>query len=110
MDRLLTTSPVNKGSTDVGDVSWRVPTGGLHAVCFAAGSPGHSWQNVAAIGSSIGHKGLVYAAKSLAVTAIDLMQKPELIGAARADWQERLKGRKYVSLIPEGQKVPTAIR
>ncbi len=110
VDRLLTTSPVNKGSTDVGDVSWRVPTGGLHTVCMAAGSPGHSWQNVAAIGSSIGEKGLVYAAKSLAVTAVDLLEKPELIGAARADWQERLKGRKYVSLIPEGQKAPAAIR
>ncbi len=110
VDRLLTASPVNKGSTDVGDVSWRVPTGGLHTACFAAGSPGHSWQNVAAIGSSIGEKGLVYAAKSLAVTAVDLLEKPEQIGAARADWQERLKGRKYMTLIPEGQKAPATIR
>src|SRR5262249_49375482 len=44
------------GSTDVGDISWHIPTSGLSTVCFAAGSPGHSWQNVAAVGSPIGHK------------------------------------------------------
>jgi aminobenzoyl-glutamate utilization protein B len=110
VDRLVTTPPPNKGSTDVGDVSWRVPTGGLHTACMAAGSPGHSWQNVAAIGSSIGEKGILYAAKSLAVTAIDLLENPEHIAAARADWEERLKGRKYITLIPEGQKAPAAIR
>ncbi len=51
------------GSTDVGDISWHVPTSGLTTACFAAGSPGHSWQNVAAVGSPIGHKGLMTAAK-----------------------------------------------
>ena len=55
-------------------------------------------------------EGIVYAAKSLAATAVELLEKPELIAAARTDWQERLKGRKYVSLIPEGQKAPAAIR
>ena len=94
----------------MGDVSWRVPTGGLHTACMVAGSPGHSWQNVAAIGSSIGEKGIIYAAKSLAVTTVELLEKPELIVAARADWQERLKGRKYITLIPDGQKAPAAIR
>ena len=53
------------GSTDVGDVSWYVPTSGLTTACFAAGSPGHSWQNVAAVGSPIGHKGMMVAAKTL---------------------------------------------
>jgi aminobenzoyl-glutamate utilization protein B len=100
----------SKGSTDVGDISWRVPTGGLRTACLAAGSPGHSWQNVAAIGSSIGEKGIIYAAKSLAVTALDLLERPELVAAARADWEQKMEGRKYFSFIPEGQKPPQKIR
>lgn len=101
---------VGKGSTDVGDISWRVPTGGLGTACMMAGSPGHSWQNVAAIGSSIGEKGILYAAKTLAATAIDLMEKPELIQAARGDFTEKMEDREYFSFIPKGQKVPEKIR
>jgi aminobenzoyl-glutamate utilization protein B len=103
-------SAPSKGSTDVGDVSWLVPTGGLRTACFAAGSPGHSWQNVAGIGSTIGEKGTLYAAKTLAITALDLLETPQLVAAARADWQERMKDRKYFSFIPEGQKAPEKIR
>jgi aminobenzoyl-glutamate utilization protein B len=99
-----------RGSTDVGDISWRVPTGGLRTACFASGSPGHSWQNVAAIGSTIGEKGILYAAKALAVTTIDLLQDPQHIQAAKADWQERTKDKKYFSFIPQGQKPPEKIR
>jgi aminobenzoyl-glutamate utilization protein B len=94
----------------VGDVSWHVPTGGLWATCFAAGSPGHSWQNVAAVGSPIGHKGLLVAAKVLAVTAIDLLQEPRLVKEARADFEKRMKDRKYTTRIPKGQKPPRTIR
>ena len=100
----------NKGSTDVGDISWHVPTGGLRTTCMAADSPGHSWQNVAAIGSSIGEKGTLYAAKVLAITALDLMEHPRLVTEARADFHERMKGRKYSTLIPAGQKAPAKIR
>jgi len=100
----------SKGSTDVGDISWRVPTGGLRTTCMVANSPGHSWQNVAAIGSSIGEKGIVYASKTLAVTALELFGNPKLIAAARADWQQRMKGKKYFSFIPEGQRPPKQIR
>ncbi|MCH7727664.1 MAG: peptidase dimerization domain-containing protein, partial [Planctomycetes bacterium] len=103
-------SKPSKGSTDVGDISWRVPTGGLRTTCFAHGSPGHSWQNVACIGSSIGEKGILYAAKVLAITTVDLLEDPKLIAAARADWQDRMKNRKYFSFIPQGQKVPKSIR
>jgi len=103
-------SPPSKGSTDVGDVSWRVPTCGRRTACFAAESPGHSWQNVAAIGSSIGEKGIVYGAKALAVTALDLLEDPKLRAAARADWQQRMEARKYVSMIPKGQQAPAKIR
>ncbi len=100
----------DNGSTDVGDVSWHVPTGGLSTVCFAAGSPGHSWQNVAAVGSPIGHKGLVVAAKVLALSAIDLLQDPQVLQEARADFQKRMKDRKYTTRIPKDQKAPRAIR
>ncbi len=98
------------GSTDVGDMSWHVPTSGLGTVCFAAGSPGHSWQNVAAIGSPIGHKGMLVAAKVLAMSAVDLLQDPKALKEAKADFDERMKGRKYTTKIPEGQKAPKSIR
>ncbi|MDA0835138.1 MAG: amidohydrolase [Planctomycetota bacterium] len=100
----------NTGSTDVGDVSWYVPTGGIRATCFPAGSPGHSWQNVACIGSSIGEKGIIYATEVLAISAIQLFENPELIAEARADWEYRMQGRQYTTLIPTGQKVPASIR
>jgi aminobenzoyl-glutamate utilization protein B len=98
------------GSTDVGDISWHVPTSGVTTACFAAGSPGHSWQNVAAAGSPIAHKGLLVAAKVLALTAVDLLQNPEVIKEARADLQKRLGERTYTTVIPKGQKAPKAIR
>jgi aminobenzoyl-glutamate utilization protein B len=65
---------------------------------------------VAAIGSSIGEKGIKYAAQVLAATTIDLLEQPELVKAAKADWETRMKDRKYTSLIPEGQKAPERIR
>jgi aminobenzoyl-glutamate utilization protein B len=102
--------PARGGSTDVGDVSWFVPTGGLSTVCFAAGSPGHSWQNAAAAGSPIAHKGLLVAAKVLALSGLDLLQDGQVLQAAKADFDARMKGRKYTTRIPRGQKAPKAIR
>ncbi len=102
--------PLARGSTDVGDISWHVPTCGLRTTCFPVGSPGHCWQNVASIGSSIGDKGTIYAAQVLAATAIDLFEHPELVTAAKADFQQRMKGEKYTTLIPEGQPPPKKIR
>jgi aminobenzoyl-glutamate utilization protein B len=110
IDELPATPYQDAGSTDVGDVSWHVPTAGLCTVCFAAGSPGHSWQNVAAIGSPIGHKGMMVAAKVLALSAIDLLQDPQALAEARADFRERMKDRKYTTRIPKDQKAPRAIR
>jgi aminobenzoyl-glutamate utilization protein B len=98
------------GSTDVGDVSWHVPTGGFTAVCFAAGSPGHSWQNVAASGSPIAHKGLIVAAKVLALSALELFQDEGARREAKADFDARMKGRRYTTIIPKGQKAPRSIR
>lgn len=100
----------SKGSTDVGDISWHIPTGGLRTTCFAAGNPGHSWQNVACIGSSIGEKGILYAAEALATTAVALLENPALVKEAKADFDQRMKDRKYITLIPKGQKPPVKIR
>lgn len=108
--RSTASASLSKGSTDVGDISWRVPTGGLHTTCLIAESPGHSWQNVATIGSSIGEKGVLYAAKVLAVTALDLFEDPQRITAARTDWEAQMKGRKYFTFIPDGQRAPAKIR
>ena len=100
----------DNGSTDVGDISWHVPTSGLSTACFAAESPGHSWQNVAAIGSPIGHKGMLVAAKVLALSIVDLLQDTQALDEAKADFRERMKDRRYTTRIPEGEKAPRAIR
>lgn len=95
------------GSTDVGDVSWLTPTAQFHTVCETAGAPGHSWQIVSCGASSIGDKGLIYAAKVLALAAIDLFEKPELLSAARAEFEERTK-KGYTCPIEPGA-VPIAL-
>lgn len=74
-----------KGSTDVGDVSWFVPTVGLMAATWIAGTPGHSWQAVACGGTDIGIKGMYVAAKTLTATAIDLMKDTALLEKAREE-------------------------
>jgi aminobenzoyl-glutamate utilization protein B len=111
LDELPAKPPTPEGgSTDVGDVSWHVPTSGFGAVCFPAGSPGHSWQNVAAIGSPIGHKGMMVAAKVLALSAVDLLQDEGVLKEAKTDFDGRMKERKYTTRIPPGQKPPKTIR
>lgn len=73
------------GSTDVGDVSWAVPTVGLRTATWVPGTSAHSWQAVAAGGMSIGHKGMLLAAEVLAETGIELMTSPDVIKEA---WEE----------------------
>jgi aminobenzoyl-glutamate utilization protein B len=73
------------GSTDVGDVSWAVPTVGLRTATWVPGTSAHSWQAVAASGMSIGHKGADLAARTLTAAAIELYQNDALIEAA---WEE----------------------
>ena len=97
---------VAPGSTDVADVSWVTPLGEFQTACFAMGSPGHSWQNTAAAGMSIGHKGMLTAAKVLAFSAIDFMNNPELIEQARKEFEERTKENPYKSPFPEGYNPP----
>jgi aminobenzoyl-glutamate utilization protein B len=91
-------------STDVGDVSWNVPTIGFGAATFVPGSAPHTWQATAAAGMSIGQQGMVIAAKALALTAIDLLTDPTLVQAAKTDFAKQLAGKSYYTAIPEGQK------
>jgi aminobenzoyl-glutamate utilization protein B len=71
-----------RGSTDVGGVSWVVPTAGLRTATWVPGTPAHSWQAVACGGMSIGHKGMINAAKTLALSATHLYQNPDIIQEA----------------------------
>ncbi|KPJ91207.1 MAG: amidohydrolase [Gemmatimonas sp. SG8_17] len=93
------------GSTDVGDVSWVVPTAGLRTATWVPGTPAHSWQAVAAGGTSIGAKGLEVAAKTLALTAVDLYTNPALIQQARAEL-ERRRGPDFVYRPLLGDRAP----
>jgi aminobenzoyl-glutamate utilization protein B len=93
------------GSTDVGDVSWVVPNTGLNTATWVPGTPAHSWQAVAAGGMSIGHKGMINAAKTLAYTVYDLMTDAAIIRAARAEFdQKRGPNFTYRPLI--GERAP----
>ncbi len=87
------------GSTDVGDVSWLTPTVQFNTACEPSWVPGHSWQIVSCGASSIGDKGMLYAAKVLALAGIDLFEKPEILEAAKAEF--RVKAAKgYTCPIP----------
>jgi aminobenzoyl-glutamate utilization protein B len=91
-------------STDVGDVSWAVPTIGFGAATFVPGVAAHTWQAAASAGMSIGQAGMVVASKALALTAVDLFTTPALVQAAKADFDKKLLGKKYQTAIPAGQK------
>ncbi len=95
---------VSSGSTDVSDVSWIVPTTEFRAATYVPGTPGHSWQAVACTGSNIGRKGLTVAAKTLTLSAIDLLNNPKHIEEARSDFNKRRAGHEYRSRIPANQK------
>ncbi len=93
------------GSTDVGDVSFTVPTVGMGAATWVPGTPAHSWQAVAAGGTSIGNKGMMIAAKTLTLTAINLFQDRELVVKAKEEFLERRGADfKYIPLL--GDRAP----
>ena len=88
------------GSTDVGDVSFAVPTVGLRAATWVPGTPAHSWQAVAAGGTDIGNKGMMVAAKTLALTAMQLIDNPKIISEAKKEFlQKRGADFKYVPML-----------
>ena len=81
-------NPYSPGSTDVGDVSWLTPTAQFNTATWPSKIPGHSWQVVATGKTGIAYKGLLYAAKVLAGAAADLMEKPDILKAAREEFNE----------------------
>ncbi|MFH1929409.1 MAG: amidohydrolase [Chloroflexota bacterium] len=89
-------------STDVGDVSHIAPTGSLSTCCHALGTPLHSWQYVAATGSGIGFKAMMLAARTMALTMLDLIMKPDALKASRAELEEKTGGKQYASPLPGG--------
>jgi aminobenzoyl-glutamate utilization protein B len=102
--------PLTIGSTDAADVSWVVPTGWLLAATYVPGTSGHTWQATACTGGSIGRKGMMVAAKTLALTAMDLLTDPAQVSAARASFEKTKAGRPYKSRIPAGAKPPLRYR
>ena len=78
----------------------------LQTTCFPAGAPGHSWANAAASGTSIGHKGMMHAAKIMALVGIDLYSDPVHLERARREFAERTSGIPYRSLLPDALVAP----
>ncbi|WP_117194697.1 M20 family metallopeptidase [Rhizobium terrae] len=96
------------GSTDVGDVSWVVPTVQAYGATLAVGTQLHTWQVVAQGKSALAHKGMVSAAKAMAATGLAAMTSDQLREAAWADLKKRRKGQEYRSPIPAGAEPPVA--
>jgi aminobenzoyl-glutamate utilization protein B len=90
------------GSTDVGDISWIVPEITLLATTAPVNAPWHSWAVVACGGMSIGHKGMVFASKALALTMVDLFTNETLRKEIRTEFDERRGGHVYKAYIPDG--------
>ena len=100
---------VSHGSTDVAEVSWQTPTVEFGTATWVLGTPGHSWQVVAQSGVGLGHKSLIFAAKTMAATAIDLMMNEDLLKKAKEEHKQRLRGREYTPPIPPEMKPPLDI-
>ncbi|MGE5578864.1 MAG: M20 family metallopeptidase [Bacillota bacterium] len=94
------------GSTDVGDVSWIVPTVQMSAATVPLGCPGHSWQNCASSGSSIGNKAMLVASKTMALCGWELVRHPEEIAKAKAEFDELTKDAPYKCPFPKGRELP----
>lgn len=110
IDPLTEDFKTSKGSTDVGNVSWMVPTGGLSTTCYSNEAPGHSWQIVACSGMSIGEKGMLVAARTLAYSTVELFMDNSWITKAKADFDERKAGEEVILLIPKDQKPPLPVK
>jgi len=90
------------GSSDVGDVSWNVANINLGVTTAPAGTPWHSWAVVACGGMSIGHKGLVYSSKAMAMTMVDLFENPKLVESVKAEYNKRKGDEVYEAMVPKG--------
>ncbi len=91
-------------STDVGDVSWQVPTVGVSSATWVKGTPPHTWQASAMSGTDIGYKGMYLASEVITQTAISLFSEPENISKAKQEFQQRKSALNYESML--GQRAP----
>lgn len=94
------------GSTDVGDVSWNVPNINLGVTVAPKDTPWHSWAVVACGGMSIGHKGMVYAAKAMSMTMLDLFKDPKLVEKVKEEYRTRKGDEKYEAMIDGPPPIP----
>ncbi len=94
------------GSTDVGDVSWVVPTVQARGATYAIGTPGHSWQLTAQGKSGMAHKGMTHVAKIMAATATAALSDPQVIAEAKADYAKRTATNPYVCPLPQDISPP----
>jgi aminobenzoyl-glutamate utilization protein B len=99
---------VSGGSTDVSDVSWQMPTMEFGTAAFVLGAPGHSWQTGTCGGTSLGHKSLIFASKTMAGATLDLLTKPELLKQAKEEHAKKMQGRTYRCAIPDDIGPPLA--
>lgn len=90
---------VGSASTDAGDVSWVVPTAQLTAATFVPGVAPHTWQAAACAGTSIGRKGMLVAARTLSLAAVELLENPAEVKAAHEAFKKRLAGRQWTTRI-----------
>lgn len=93
------------GSTDIGDVMHLVPTAYFFTGCTSMGSPGHSWQFASCAGSSIGEKGMIYAAKIMALYGAKILNDPSIVAKAKEEWDIAMGGKTYNCPIP--MEIPT---
>jgi len=101
---------VDSSSSDLGDISWILPTAEFIAATYVPGTPGHSWQSTACTGMGIGQKGMVVAAKTLALTALDLLEDPGPVESARVSFNKQRAGYEYRSRIPADKRPPLNYR
>jgi aminobenzoyl-glutamate utilization protein B len=92
------------GSTDVGDVSYNVPTVGFSTATWVPGTPAHSWQAIASGGTEIGTKGMLIAAKAITAMATDLLHDAKLVEAAKQEFKQKLGSYQYRALL--GDRAP----
>ncbi len=102
IEPLRETLPAQGGSTDVGDVSQIVPVVRARVSAAPKDVPWHSWAVVACTGMSIGHKGMLFAAKSLSMTMVDLFENPQLVKEIKAEFKKRKGDKVYKAMIPDG--------
>jgi aminobenzoyl-glutamate utilization protein B len=96
-------------STDLGDLSWYVPSGSLTVAAYSFGAPGHSWQVVACTGMSIGEKAMVVAAKALTATAMDLITNEGLLEEVSQSFHEVRDPLTFTTLLPEDARPPASL-